>query len=239
MPFDPAPPWSVTLEIPRPEQFFGLAIATADRSSGASNCEPPPTLAASADPGDTYLKPTRSDDGVARYVHVTESDMPWRIAVGRPRSPPRYGSTADAVRVTKEGMRAWESALRPHLPWFRLEFVEEDPSAPVQVEWKRRVPGPWGGLGAIRWWNRGSCLRVGGRMQISVRPATGVYSHLTVDELRELVAHEFGHVLGLGHCFECSSIMNYEKNQRTEITDLDVRTFLRLVEIPNGASIAP
>ncbi len=52
-----------------------------------------------------------------------------------------------------------------------------------------------------------------------------------------MVAHEFGHVLGLGHCLDGDSALNYEWTQRkrSHVTDLDVRTFLKLVSIPSGA----
>jgi predicted Zn-dependent protease len=75
--------------------------------------------------------------------------------------------------------------------------------------------------------------RVGGEIQISTTP--NLYTTLTVDEVRRLVAHEFGHVLGLGHCLDCDSAMNYawHTRERVLVTDVDVRTFLALVAQPN------
>ena len=57
---------------------------------------------------------------------------------------PRYAGSRKAREVAIEAMQLWEEALRPALPWFELEFVEADPTAAVQVEWKRasRAPGP-------------------------------------------------------------------------------------------------
>lgn len=139
--------------------------------------------------------------------------MPWVVAVARPKRPPKYGSTKDARRVTIEAMQQWETAIQEHLRWFQLEFVEEDDAAPVQVVWKRRIPGPWAGFGRQRWDVREGCLAVGGKMEIAIRSKEGVWSHLNLEQLRELVAHEFGHVLGLGHCHACESIMNYEHDE--------------------------
>jgi len=177
----------------------------------------------------------RRADGAPIYIHVTQADMPWRVSVGTPSTPPRDGSTAMARTAAIEAMRLWEDAIRPHLPWFELEFTENDPAAAVQVEWKRRLPGPRKGVGYPRYRQVGAGYQVGGGMELAIRP--GQHEPLTLDELRLLVAHEFGHVLGLKHCLECDSAMNYAWNTRNRVvvTELDVETFLELVSQPNGS----
>jgi hypothetical protein len=183
----------------------------------------------------TFLRPNvHGDDGAEGYMHVTPADMPWVVSIGYPRRPPKYGGRRDARRVAVEGMQMWEQAIQPHLPWFRLEFVEDDPSAPVQVEWKRRITGPWAGFGGFAWKVDDSGLRVTGHMEVSTTPSN--FSTLEIDELSVLFTHEFGHVLGLGHCLDCDSAMNYAWNTRDRVfvTDLDVRTFLALLEQPNA-----
>ena len=190
----------------------------------------------------TFLQPNVEDvDGVEAYVHVTPADMPLRVAVGYPRVPARYGSKAGTRDVAIEAMRMWEDAIQPVVPWFELAFVEKDPSAPVQVVWKSRITGPWGGFGGVRHWVEGSELRVGGVMEVSTTPygSLGPDARLDLDEIRLLIAHEFGHVLGLGHCLDCDSAMNYAWHTRGRVlvTEIDALTFAALIEQPNGMRV--
>ena len=244
--------WPTSSEALRPDDFFrptvetirqrgrrAAASAPGEPSDGASPapraCTPAPAEPAVVDPGDTYLRASTEREGKPVFIHVTEDDMPWVVAIGKPKRAPRYGSRADAQRVAIEAMQEWEQAIQPHVPWFRLEFVEKDDDAAVQVKWKRRITGPWAGFGKQRWWTVNGCLRVGGEMQVSTEP--GNFSHLKLAEVKLLIAHEFGHVLGLGHCLDCESAMNYDwqTRERIFVTELDVRTFVKLLSIPNGA----
>ena len=208
------------------------------------DAEPPPQAPRAARDGPeadlpagnvTFVRPNiRFSDGRAAYAHVTPDHMPWRIAIGRPKQPPKYGSSRKAREVAIEAMQMWEAAIQPLVPWFKLEFVEEDPEAPVQIEWKRRIPVTWAGFGRIEYRNVDGKPWVGGRMEISTTPDK--FTTLTVDQVRLLVAHEFGHVLGLEHCLDCDSAMNYSwaTRERILVTDLDARTFAELAAIPLG-----
>jgi hypothetical protein len=187
----------------------------------------------------TFLAPNVEDkDGVGGYLHVTQADMPLRVAIGIPRVAARYASRAGTRDVAMEAIRLWETAIRRHLAWFRIEFVKKDPEAAVQIIWKNRINGPWAGFGGIRYWLENGQLRVGGKMEVSTTPAgdLGIDTHVTIDEIRVLIAHEFGHVLGLGHCLDCDSAMNYSWNahERIFVTELDALTFVALVRTPNG-----
>ncbi len=122
-----------------------------------------------------------------------------------------------------------------------LEFVKEDPDAAIQVKWSRVIAGPWGGFGWIAWRVEDGRLRVGGGVKVSTTPQghSGLEARIKLDELRLLVAHEFGHVLGLPHCFDENSAMNYAWHTRGRIlvTELDVSNFVALVSQPNATRI--
>jgi|GEM_PF-3301298 len=158
-------------------------------------------------------------DGSTRRQSIGPDDMPWRVAIDTPKNNPRYGSRADARRVAIESMRGWERAIQTRAPWFELGFVDRDPEAAVQIEWKRRMTGSaQGRAGPVcRIGGReGEGIRAGGEMEIGIQSCP-TCSPITLDEIRMLVAHEFGHILGLGHCLDCDSAMNYSWHTRDRV----------------------
>jgi hypothetical protein len=173
-------------------------------------------------------------DGSTRRQSIGPDDMPWRVAIDTPKNNPRHGSRADARRVAIESMRGWERAIQTRTPWFELEFVDRDPEAPVQIEWKRRITGSaQGRAGPVcRISHReGEAIRAGGEMEIGIQSCP-TCRPIKLDEIRMLVAHEFGHILGLGHCLDCDSAMNYSWHTRDRVfvTQVDVEAVGEIFE---------
>ncbi len=167
-------------------------------------------------------------DGSGHLAAPTPEDMPWRVSIGMPKTPPRLGSIKDGREAAIESMRGWERALQTELPWFKLEFVMKDRGAPVQIKWKRRTTGTAQARAGPTCMVEGDRILAGGRMEIAVR-ACPTCSLLELSDVALLMAHEFGHILGLGHCLSCDSAMNYsfQTEKRIAVTQVDVDAVVR------------
>jgi hypothetical protein len=210
--------------------FVVAALAAAAIPGAARAVEP-------IDPKQTFLQPNTEDaDGTPAYVRFDMTDMPLRVSVAMPREPARYASLAATREAVLEGLQLWERALQAELPWFQLQISENDPQALIEVVWRRQLAGVAAGRGGISWKLEQGKLRVRGSLEYTTQTCEAPECRLKAQEVTLLVAHEFGHTLGLLHCLSCDSIMNYswETQQRRFVTELDVRTYRALNQLPNG-----
>jgi hypothetical protein len=193
---------SLACSAPRPSLPAAPKTPVSDARSEAS-----PVLVREAD---GFLAPNAEDsDGTPAYIHYAREDMPIRVNVALPRLAARYASRDETDAGVVDAIRAWEAAIRPALPWFRLEIVRDDSAAEIQAEWRTRTTGDAAGWGGIGWQMIDGRLRARGRLQYATKPCLEIRCQLDLAQLKLLVAHEFGHTLGLGHCLDCDSAMNY------------------------------
>ena len=221
---------------------------------------PEPVRVDESDPGANFLAPNfRDRDGAPVYVHWTREMMPIRVFIEPPFDAPADETPDDAWRAVKAGIALWEAAARAELSWFDVEFVEEPAETGVRVTWMRamartkrgrtrcralpaaapaircdmslamgRNASPMGG--ALSGGGLGGGVLGGGLADVGE-----LIERQTLAQLRNLGAHEFGHALGLVHCW-CDSIMNYSSSRRPRayIREIDLRTLLELMALPNG-----
>ncbi len=191
-------------------------------------------------PSQLYLEPNaRDSSGRPVYVHFGEKDMPLRVALGPVDTPASDGDAAETWRAAAAGIEAWEGPVRSLLPWFRLEVVETDPSAQVQVEWRKRPRGYSGGFGEIRA-GAGEPPKVTAAIVLSTQPLPTPESRLTLGEVHVNAMHAFGGALGLGYCWECDSLrsMNWLDRKDFAPTDTDLRTLEALTKKQSGEPAA-
>ncbi len=112
------------------------------------------------DPQRTYLAPNTEDvDGTPGFVHYEREHMPLRVNVDSPRESARYASRDETNDAVLDGLRMWAQAIQRTLPWFSIALVSGDESAPIQIRWRRRIPGSGrAGQGGIGWSREGGEL---------------------------------------------------------------------------------
>lgn len=211
-----------------------------DAISGESPSDELPAVRVSPEAG--YLAPNATDsDGTSAYIHFAPEDMPIRVSVGLPKLAARYASREDTDAAVLRAVRVWENGVHPALPWFRLEIATERERDPdIYVEWKRRIRDGAAGWGGMRWETTADGeLRVRSHLEHAMQPCLEISCQLELRQLELLVSHEFGHALGLGHCLDCDSAMNYswETRERIFVTPIDLTTLHALYRIPSGTRV--
>lgn len=221
-----------------------LACAGGGPTAGApkrvTDVLPDSPPAPSANPDDGFLAPNAEDvDGTPMYVHYTADDMPLQVDVQLPKLAARYASREQTDAAVVGAIQEWAKKIQSVVPWFALEIVRGAKDPDIVVEWKTRITGEAAGWGGTEWTIQDGRLRVRGHLQYATKPCLEIRCQLELGELTLLVTHEFGHTLGLGHCLDCDSAMNYswETRERVFITEVDLQTIAALYRMPNGTRV--
>src|SRR5262245_9833172 len=118
-----------------------------------------------------YLEPNARDaNDRPIYVHFEQRDMPLRVSLPMPDTPASDGGVDETRDAAADGIRTWQAAVQRVLPWFKIEIVDGDPNAAVQVVWSRRPRGYSGGYGEIFLAGSGGAPRARARITLSTQP---------------------------------------------------------------------
>lgn len=132
---------------------------------------------------------------------------------------------SDVVRVR----HAFERWMQVGVP-VTFAFVEDSTQADIPVVWVEKFDDPISGR--TRWTHDQHWWIVDASVQLALHHQTGV--PLGPDAVAAMAIHEVGHVLGLDHTSDATSIMAPRVRVR-ELSQADERTALLMYSIPPGS----
>jgi hypothetical protein len=145
-------------------------------------------------------------------------EAPIRVRVED--APTLEGWSAADTAIVKGAFEAWE---RDGIP---VRFVlDSSAGADVVVHWVDRFSGPMSGWTTVNWDDLGDIHH--GDVRLALNTPTG--RRLTPSERLLLATHEFGHVLGLGHTTDTSSVMSAVIYAH-DIGQVDIQSVRRLYD---------
>lgn len=131
------------------------------------------------------------------------------------------------VQTVREAFAEWETAGLP----IRFEYPTDSANADIVIRWIEQFPS--------------NELRIGKTRRLADHNAWVTHAEIVValhdregdsfppDEVSEILRHEIGHALGLGHSKDRGTIM-YPENTQLDITSLDRETLRLLYTLPPG-----
>jgi len=171
----------------------------------------------------TYLPELLDAHNGWNYRWPDRRSEPMRVWVQEPRDNAAYDPTW-ATRV-RESFSVWDGLGLP----LTFTFTPDSARAEVHVTWVDRFTERM--TGRTQWQNDANGWIIGARIEIALHLPDG--RRVTTDGVQAIARHEVGHLIGLDHTTDTTSIMAPQVYV-TELSDADRRTARLVYALPAG-----
>jgi len=148
--------------------------------------------------------------------------LPMRVWVQRAEAP---NFDERFVQVVRDGFSAWGELGLP----LQFTFVLDSSRAEIVVTWVDRFEGLM--TGRTVWRHDQHGWIVGGTIQLALHQPDG--RPLREESVAAITRHEVGHLIGLDHTADLTSIMSAQVHV-TELSEADRRTARLVYDLPPG-----
>lgn len=171
----------------------------------------------------TYIGELLDAHGGWNYRWPDRRSEPLRIWVQEPRDNSDYDATWAAL--VRESFSVWDGLGLPLTFTFTLDSARAD----VRVTWIDRFTERM--TGRTQWRNDSNGWIVGASVEIALHLPDG--RRVTSDGVQAIARHEVGHLIGLDHTRDTTSIMSPQVFV-TELSEADRRTARLIYALPAG-----
>lgn len=171
----------------------------------------------------TYLPELLDAHDGWNYRWPDRRGEPMRIWVQEPRTDPAYDPAW--ATLVRESFSVWDGFGLPLL----FTFTPDSARAEVHVTWVDRFAERM--TGRTKWRNDSNGWIVGASIEIALHLPDG--RRVTSDGVQAIARHEVGHLIGLDHTADTTSIMAPQVFV-TELSDADRRTARLIYSLPAG-----